>query len=104
MDMAMPALGLLPSLRLINWLFGFISGGSEGKASTIAFPLRAPLILIRWRLHAHNSREGGYGANAHIGNGSPLHPPHAFFTWGGASTMPLLLKGGCVLSPFFEGK
>ena len=29
MDMAMPALGLLPSLRLINWLFGFISRGGE---------------------------------------------------------------------------
>ena len=29
MDMAMPALGLLPSLRLINWLFGFISEGEE---------------------------------------------------------------------------
>lgn len=66
MDMAMPALGLLPSLRLINWLFGFISeGGGEGKASTIAFPLRAPLILIKWRLHAHNSRGVVRGERTH---------------------------------------
>lgn len=103
MDMAMPALGLLPSLRLINWLFGFISRGGEwgqGFHNSLSAPRTPNPYKMETCTHTTHVR-GGYGANAHIGNGSPLHPPHAFFTWGGASTMPLLLKGGCALSPFF---